>query len=439
MHCHLNAYAGETVKFVRLISAIATCVLAGAVGGCAPHSDASSHRLSIVATTGILADFARNVGGDYVDVHQLIPNGADPHSWELSLRGIRDIAYADIAVTNYLMLEDHSVIRALDANLPKDALSLSLAEESAKFGGTLIPLVEDRSLDTPWLGMRVYGDGSQIGAKRSSQVELSVAGIEGPGQACAYITTSFGSPEIAFASRDGFDGGNHWETDTSILPVGAHQHMSWVFTQPGIYTLHLRARVRVTPDAEPIELPPSHVTFAVGIDSEEVARERGLFLLRRGHSDVTVDLKSGALTLMVDREKDGGVPEGAPLRENAEESNGLPSTLASLNIERVLIDVPSRTLREIPKGLSARVTARPMSCPRLCLANMSTATLIHMRGMTFITRRPMCELLRMHYQRATRSIVRNTQPMPRPISRNSMRLTVRFRRRSRALIRSIES
>ena len=280
MYCHIDAYAGETVKFARFVSAIVTCVLAGAVGGCAPHNDASSHRLSIVATTGILADFARNVGGEYVDVHQLIPNGADPHSWELSLRGIRDIAYADIAVTNYLMLEDHSVIRALDANLPKDALSLSLAEESAKFGGTLIPLVEDRSLDTPWLGMRVYGDGSQIGAKRSSQVELSVTGIEGPGHACAYITTSFGSPEIAFASRDGVDSGNHWETDTSILPVGAHQHMSWVFTQPGIYTLHLRARLRVTPDAEPIELPPSHVTFAVGVDSEEVARERGPELAR---------------------------------------------------------------------------------------------------------------------------------------------------------------
>ena len=53
---------------------------------------------------------------------------------------------------------------------------------------------------------------------------------------------------------------------------------------------------------------------------------------------------------MVDREKDGGVPEGAPLREAVEESNGLPSTLASLDIERVLIDVPSRTLRQIPKG-----------------------------------------------------------------------------------------
>ena len=338
------------MKFSRVCAAVVTCVLAAALSGCAPSDSQKSQRISVVATTGILADFARNVGGDYVDVHQLIPNGADPHSWELSLRGIRDIAYADIAVTNYLMLEDHSVIRALDANLPKDAMSLSLAEESAKFGGTLIPLVEDRSLDTPWLGMRVYGDGSQIGAKRSSQVELSVTGIEGPGQACAYITTSFGSPEIAFASRDGFDSANQWESDTSILPVGAHQHMSWVFTQPGVYTLHFRARIRVSPDAEPVALPAAKLTFAVGVDAEEIARERGLFLLRRGHSDLTVDLKSSALTLMVDRERDGGVPEGAPIRDVPQDSDGLPSTLASLDLERVLIDVPSRTLREIPKG-----------------------------------------------------------------------------------------
>ena len=163
MHRGLYSHAGEEVKIARIAVVALACVLSAVTGGCTPHVDASSQRLSIVATTGILADLARNVGGDYVDVHQLIPNGADPHSWELSLRGIRDIAYADIAVTNYLMLEDHSVIRALDANLPKDALSLSLAEESAKFGGSLIPLVEDRSLDTPWLGMRVYGDGSQSG------------------------------------------------------------------------------------------------------------------------------------------------------------------------------------------------------------------------------------------------------------------------------------
>ena len=77
----LNSHAGEAVKIARIAVVALTCVLAAVTGGCAPHVDASSQRLSIVATTGILADLARNVGGDYVDVHQLIPNGADPHSW----------------------------------------------------------------------------------------------------------------------------------------------------------------------------------------------------------------------------------------------------------------------------------------------------------------------------------------------------------------------
>ena len=85
MHRGLYSHAGEAVKIARIAVAVLSCVLAAVTGGCAPHVDASSQRLSIVATTGILADLARNVGGDYVDVHQLIPNGADPHSWAMSM------------------------------------------------------------------------------------------------------------------------------------------------------------------------------------------------------------------------------------------------------------------------------------------------------------------------------------------------------------------
>jgi len=347
------------VKFARFVSAIVTCVLAGAAGGCAPHNDASSHRLSIVATTGILADFARNVGGEYVDVHQLIPNGADPHSWELSLRGIRDIAYADIAVTNYLMLEDHSVIRALDANLPKDALSLSLAEESAKFGGTLIPLVEDRSLDTPWLGMRVYGDGSQIGAKRSSQVELSVTGIEGPGHASAYITTSFGSPEIAFASRDGVDTGNHWETDTSILPVGAHQHMSWAFTAPGVYRVHFRANLRTTPGATPVSVGEGTAVFAVGTPPEDVAAAEGRRVLSAGHADITVNLTTKRVELASDAGALSGDEASAPCVGAGTTGAAVASTMECTDLDQVVIEVPTRALTTIPGEASFRFIGEP--------------------------------------------------------------------------------
>ena len=131
------------------------------LAGCAPApAPASDGELRVVATTGILADLVRNVAGDRAHVTQMVPNGADPHSWEPSLRTVRDVAYADVAFSNYLMLEEHALIRALDSNLPAGSRSVSVAEEAAKNGATILPLVEDRALDTPWLGMRVWGDGA---------------------------------------------------------------------------------------------------------------------------------------------------------------------------------------------------------------------------------------------------------------------------------------
>ena len=137
--------------------------------------------------------------------------------------------------SNYLMLEEHALIRALDSNLPAGSRSVSVAEEAAKNGATILPLVEDRALDTPWLGMRVWGDGTDMGATRASQIDLTTTGVDGPGQATAYLTTSFGQPEIAFASSDGFNAAGGYDTDTAQLPADAHQHMSWAFTAPGVY------------------------------------------------------------------------------------------------------------------------------------------------------------------------------------------------------------
>ena len=55
----------------------------------------------MVTTTGILADLVRNVAGDRATVTQMVPDGADPHSYEPGLRTVRDVAYADLAFSNY--------------------------------------------------------------------------------------------------------------------------------------------------------------------------------------------------------------------------------------------------------------------------------------------------------------------------------------------------
>ena len=62
----------------------AAAVAAGAVlllGGCA-GSSASNGKPVVVATTTQVADFARAVGGDAIDVHQILKPNTDPHEYE---------------------------------------------------------------------------------------------------------------------------------------------------------------------------------------------------------------------------------------------------------------------------------------------------------------------------------------------------------------------
>ena len=63
-----------------LVAAIAG-VLAG-VGCGSDQSSASSAETGAVATTTQVADLVRAVGGDRVDVEQILPVGADPHDYE---------------------------------------------------------------------------------------------------------------------------------------------------------------------------------------------------------------------------------------------------------------------------------------------------------------------------------------------------------------------
>ena len=80
-----------------------------ALSGCASTENASSDRMRVVATTPILADLAQQIAGERASVHSLVPAGADPHSYEPSLRDIRDVAYARCALTNGLLLEQYSL------------------------------------------------------------------------------------------------------------------------------------------------------------------------------------------------------------------------------------------------------------------------------------------------------------------------------------------
>lgn len=309
-------------------AALVLTLVAGCAGvGVDPARDG---QLRVVTTTGILADLVRNVAGGRATVSQLVPDGADPHSYEPSLRAIRDVAYADLAFSNYLLLEQHSIIRALDANLPASAQSVSIAEEAAKQGATILPLVEDRALDTLWLGMRVSGDGKRYGANRASEVDLQVVSVQGPGQASSYLTTTFGTPELGFSSHDGFDAASDYKHDTVSLPADAHQHMSWAFTKPGVYRVQFKARLRPV-KGKNVEFKTATFTFAVGVDAAAVAKREGRVVLGPGHGDVSVDLEAGRIMLVADKQASGQAWPSAAKTASANSASATPSSAASAN------------------------------------------------------------------------------------------------------------
>lgn len=362
-------------------SVIQTALVLTLVAGCAGVGvdPARDGQLRVVTTTGILADLVRNVAGGRATVSQLVPDGADPHSYEPSLRAIRDVAYADLAFSNYLLLEQHSIIRALDANLPASAQSVSIAEEAAKQGATILPLVEDRALDTLWLGMRVSGDGKRYGANRASEVDLQVVSVQGPGQASSYLTTTFGTPELGFSSHDGFDAASDYKHDTVSLPADAHQHMSWAFTKPGVYRVQFKARLRPV-KGKNVEFKTATFTFAVGVDAAAVAKREGRVVLGPGHGDVSVDLEAGRITLVADKQASGQAWPSATKTASANSASAAPSPGGSasptpsdgasapsqsdvvvagaahvpghvaLDPQRVVVDVPTRTLAQVPQG-----------------------------------------------------------------------------------------
>ncbi|MDR5698170.1 MAG: zinc ABC transporter substrate-binding protein, partial [Armatimonadota bacterium] len=74
--------------------------------GCAGESASpAAQRPRAIATINILADFARGVAGDRIEVSSLIPVGGDPHTYEPVPRDVQRIAESHILFYNGLGLE----------------------------------------------------------------------------------------------------------------------------------------------------------------------------------------------------------------------------------------------------------------------------------------------------------------------------------------------
>ncbi|MGO1468743.1 MAG: metal ABC transporter solute-binding protein, Zn/Mn family [Tissierella sp.] len=66
---------------------------------------ASDETLKVVTSFTIIQDIAREIGGDNLDIHNLVPTGTDPHEYEPLPKDIKKATDADILFYNGLNLE----------------------------------------------------------------------------------------------------------------------------------------------------------------------------------------------------------------------------------------------------------------------------------------------------------------------------------------------
>ncbi|EME8203068.1 metal ABC transporter substrate-binding protein [Enterococcus faecium] len=96
----------KTKKSLFLILAISLLALVGCGKQTSDQADeVSKEKLSVVATNSILADMAKEVGTDKIDIHSIVPVGTDPHEYEVLPEDIKKASDADVTLYNGLNLE----------------------------------------------------------------------------------------------------------------------------------------------------------------------------------------------------------------------------------------------------------------------------------------------------------------------------------------------
>ena len=154
------------IRTLPLVAVLAG-LLAGALGvACGQGSNATdSSQVKVTATLGLFRDLVQQVGGSRVTVSTLVPNSADPHTYEPPPIQIAKLSKAKLVVMNGLSLE---------AGLEK------IIQENASSSATVLQLAAGLPTlqDNPHLWLDVQNGMTYVERIRDSLASVDPAGAD---------------------------------------------------------------------------------------------------------------------------------------------------------------------------------------------------------------------------------------------------------------------
>jgi ABC-type Zn uptake system ZnuABC Zn-binding protein ZnuA len=170
----------------RGLGVLGAAVLGIAVA-CSPTTSGSpAAEIQVVATTTVLADFVRNVGGDRVAVRSLVPAGGEPHTFDPRPSDVTAFVGADLVVMNGLGLDEWVVDLIGDAGsetpvveLGEDLPGVEYVEEDEPADGEEPSSGHAHGGVNPHLWLNVAYAQAYVGRIAEALAEVDAEGAEG--------------------------------------------------------------------------------------------------------------------------------------------------------------------------------------------------------------------------------------------------------------------
>lgn len=83
-----------------VIAVMVLGLIALIASGCGKQSERSSGKMLVAASIAPMADFAKHVGGEFVQVELLVPPGSNPHTYQIEPAQMESLSKASVLVLN---------------------------------------------------------------------------------------------------------------------------------------------------------------------------------------------------------------------------------------------------------------------------------------------------------------------------------------------------